>query len=95
VDALSVPVILFQGLEDRVVPPSQTEVIVDALRRKGLPFAYLTFEGEDHGFRRDATIQRCLEAELSFYGRILGFEPADDLPPLQIEGLDGIEPGEA
>jgi dipeptidyl aminopeptidase/acylaminoacyl peptidase len=90
VDALSTPVILFQGLEDRVVPPSQAEVIVDALRRQGLPYVYLTFEGEDHGFRRAETIQRCLEAELSFFGRMLGFDPADDLPPIPIEFPDQI-----
>jgi dipeptidyl aminopeptidase/acylaminoacyl peptidase len=82
------PVIFFQGLEDRVVPPNQSEMMVEALRRRGIPVAYLAFEGEQHGFRRAETIRRALEAELSFYGRIFGFEPADPLPPLPIHNLD-------
>jgi dipeptidyl aminopeptidase/acylaminoacyl peptidase len=84
-DRLSAPLILFQGLDDKVVPPAQAEVLVDALRRAGLPFAYLTFEGEGHGFRRAETIRRVPEAELSFYGQVLGFEPADDMEPVAIE----------
>ena len=56
-DQLNCPVILFQGLEDRVVPPSQAEILVSALREKGLAFAYLTFEGEQHGFRKAATLR--------------------------------------
>ncbi|HEX3621187.1 MAG TPA: prolyl oligopeptidase family serine peptidase [Acidimicrobiales bacterium] len=84
-DELSAPLILFQGLDDRVVPPAQSEVLVDALRRAGLPFAYLRFEGEGHGFRRSETIRRVVEAELSFYGQVLGFEPADDIEPVDIE----------
>ncbi|MDP1803741.1 MAG: prolyl oligopeptidase family serine peptidase, partial [Acidimicrobiales bacterium] len=82
---LSAPLVIFQGLEDKVVPPAQAEVLVDALRRAGLPFAYLTFEGEAHGFRRAETIQRVMEAELSFYGQVLGFTPADDIEPVEIE----------
>jgi dipeptidyl aminopeptidase/acylaminoacyl peptidase len=85
-DRLRAPVILFQGLEDEVVPPSQAEEMVEALRRGGVPHAYLAFEGEQHGFRRSETIARCLEAELYLYGRMLGFEPADDLEPVPIEG---------
>jgi dipeptidyl aminopeptidase/acylaminoacyl peptidase len=88
VDRLRVPVILFQGLEDEVVPPAQAEAMAEALRAKGIPFAYLAFEGEQHGFRRAETIIRCHEAELAFYGRILGFTPAGELPPLEIENLD-------
>jgi dipeptidyl aminopeptidase/acylaminoacyl peptidase len=84
-DALSAPLIIFQGLDDKVVPPAQAEVLVDALRRARLPFAYLTFEGEAHGFRKAETIQRVMEAELSFYGQVLGFTPADDLEPVTIE----------
>ena len=68
--------ILFQGLEDEVVPPNQAETMVAALQRNGVPHAYLAFEGEQHGFRKAETEIRCLEAELYFYGRILGFEPA-------------------
>ena len=75
VDQLSCPVLLLQGLEDKVVPPSQAELFVDALRRKGLPHAYLAFEGEQHGFRRQETVIAALEAELSFYGQVFGFDP--------------------
>jgi dipeptidyl aminopeptidase/acylaminoacyl peptidase len=84
-EELRAPLIIFQGLEDKVVPPAQAEVLVDALRRAGLPFAYLTFEGEAHGFRKAETIQRVMEAELSFYGQVLGFTPADDIEPVAIE----------
>jgi dipeptidyl aminopeptidase/acylaminoacyl peptidase len=69
-------VILFQGLEDEVVPPSQAEAMAAALEANGVPHEYIAFEGEQHGFRRRETIVRCHEAELAFYGRILGFEPA-------------------
>jgi dipeptidyl aminopeptidase/acylaminoacyl peptidase len=84
-DRLSSPVILFQGLEDRVVPPNQAQLMADALRAKAVPVALLTFEGEQHGFRKADTIVRCLEAELTFYGAIFGFDP----PPLEIDGLGG------
>ncbi len=87
VDRLSCPIIFFQGLEDAVVPPNQAEMMVEALRRKGLPVAYLTFEGEQHGFRKAETIRRVLLAELTFYGRVFGFTPADVLPDLVIENL--------
>lgn len=81
------PVILFQGLEDEIVPPNQAETMVAALERNGVPCAYLAFEGEQHGFRRAETNIRCLEAELYFYGRIFGFAPADELEPVEIRGL--------
>ena len=87
VDLLSAPMLLLQGDEDTVVPPSQAEIMVEALRAKGLPYAYLLFEGEQHGFRKAETIERAYEAELSFYGQILGFEPAGDIAPLAIENL--------
>jgi dipeptidyl aminopeptidase/acylaminoacyl peptidase len=86
-DEMSCPVILFQGLEDLVVPPSQAEQLAAALDKKEIPYAYLAFEGEQHGFRREETIRRTLEAELYFYGRILGFEPADELEPVEIHNL--------
>ena len=86
VEQLRAPVILFQGLDDEVVPPSQSETMVAALKRNGVPHAYLAFAGEAHGFRRAETEIRCLEAELYFYGRILGFEPADELEPVEIDG---------
>ncbi len=84
-DRLSKPMILFQGLEDRVVPPEQAERMAAALRRKGIPFACLAFEGEQHGFRRAETIVRVHDAELYFYGRVLGFTPAGDIEPVAIE----------
>jgi dipeptidyl aminopeptidase/acylaminoacyl peptidase len=87
VDRLSCPVILFQGLEDRIVPPNQAEEMVAALREKGEPVAYLPFEGEQHGFRRAENIQRALDAELYFYSRIFDFHPADALEPVDIENL--------
>jgi len=86
-DEISCPVIFLQGAEDQVVPPDQAELMADALREKGLPVAYLLFEGEQHGFRRAKTIQRALEAELSFYAQVLGFEPAEHTEPVDIEGL--------
>jgi dipeptidyl aminopeptidase/acylaminoacyl peptidase len=87
-DRLTCPIIFFQGLEDKVVPPSQAELMVDALRAKKLPVAYLAFEGEQHGFRQAATIKRTLEAELYFYSRIFGFPLADPVEPVTIENLD-------
>lgn len=87
VERLRSPVILFQGLEDAVVPPNQAETMVAALTRNGVPHAYLAFEGEQHGFRRAETNIRCLEAELYFYGRIMGFEPAGEPEPVEITGL--------
>jgi len=86
-DQLSTPMIIFQGLEDAVVPPNQAELMVAALEKKGIPYAYLPFEGEQHGFRRAENIQRSLEAELYFYARIFGFEPADDIEPVEIVNL--------
>jgi len=84
-EEINAPLIIFQGTEDKVVPPDQAEVLVDALRRAGLPFAYLTFDGEQHGFRHAETLRRVAEAELSFYGQVLGFEPADDIEPVTVE----------
>jgi len=76
---LSCPVIFFQGLDDKVVLPAQAERMVAAMRARHIPVAYLAFEGEGHGFRRKETVQRTLEAELSFYGQVFGFEPADEI----------------
>jgi dipeptidyl aminopeptidase/acylaminoacyl peptidase len=87
VDRLSCPIIFFQGLEDKVVPPNQAELMVSALRVKKLPVAYITFEGEQHGFRRAKNIKRALDAELYFYSRVFNFTPADVLEPVQIENL--------
>ena len=86
-DGLDCALILFQGLEDKVVPPNQSEMMADAVRRKGLPVAYVTFEGEQHGFRRVESIVRSLEAELDFYGAVFGFTPADAIAPVAIDNL--------
>jgi dipeptidyl aminopeptidase/acylaminoacyl peptidase len=75
VDRISAPVIIFQGLDDPVVPPAQAELIVAALAEQGIEHEYHAYEGESHGFRKAETIIDALEAELSFYGKILGFEP--------------------
>ena len=88
-ERLSRPIILLQGLEDRIVPPDQAVTMFDAVRAKGIPTAYIPFEGEQHGFRQAANIKRALEAELYFYSRLFGFEPADDIEPVEIENLQG------
>ncbi len=88
-DRLSSPLLVLQGLEDEIVPPNQSEAIVAALAAKGVPHAYVAFEGEQHGFRRAENIVRSLEVELWFYGRILGFEPADVIQPA--EGAVGLD----
>ncbi len=84
---LSCPMILFQGMEDKVVPPEQAEMMFEAVRAKGLPVAYLLFEGEQHGFRRAENIKRALDAELYFYSMVFDFELADPVEPVPIENL--------
>jgi len=86
-DRLSRPVIFFQGLDDRVVPPNQAEAMVAVLRAKQLPVAYVAFPGEQHGFRKAANIVRALEAELDFFARILGFALAEPVAPVTIENF--------
>ena len=71
VDRLSAPVIFFQGAEDRVVPPNQTELMVAALKERGVPVGYLLFDGEQHGFRKAENIKRALDAELYFYAMLI------------------------
>lgn len=87
VDRLSCPLIFFQGLEDKIVPPEQTEKMFRALLRRGLPVAYLPFEGEQHGFRRSGNIKRALDAELYFYSNIFSFELADPVEPVPIQNI--------
>ncbi|MEO7056400.1 MAG: prolyl oligopeptidase family serine peptidase [Caldimonas sp.] len=84
---LSSALILLQGSDDKAVPPDQAETLYRAVRDRGLPVAYLLFEGEQHGFRKAATIRRALEAELFFYGRVFGFAPAGRLEPVTIDNL--------
>jgi dipeptidyl aminopeptidase/acylaminoacyl peptidase len=86
-ELLACPMILFQGLEDKVVPPNQAEMMVEAVRAKGLPVAYLTFAGEQHGFRKAENIKRVLEAELYFYSKVFGFTLADVIEPIEIHNL--------
>jgi dipeptidyl aminopeptidase/acylaminoacyl peptidase len=87
-ERISCPVLIVQGLEDRVVPPAQAEQIVTALRERGVPHAYVAFPGEDHGFRSREAITRAFEAELSFYGQVFGFTPADRIEPLDVVFLN-------
>jgi dipeptidyl aminopeptidase/acylaminoacyl peptidase len=87
VERLERPLLLLQGLDDEVVPPSQAEAMVEVLERKGIPYAYLPFEGEGHGFRKEENIRRTLEATLAFVGQVFGFEPEDDLEPLALAHL--------
>jgi dipeptidyl aminopeptidase/acylaminoacyl peptidase len=86
-DRLSCPLIFFQGLEDKVVPPNQAETMVAALRKKGIPVAYLSFAGEQHGFRQAKNIKRALDGELYFYSRVLGFELAEPVEAVEIDNL--------
>ncbi len=88
-DQLSCPVILFQGLDDKVVPPNQAELMVEAMRKKGLPHAYVAYEGEGHGFRKAENIKRTLDAELYFYARIFDFPLPEPVEPVTIENLPG------
>ena len=87
VEQITTPMLVLQGADDMVVPPSQAELIVAALEERGIAHAYLLFEGEGHGFRKAETIVTSLEAELSFYAQILGFEPGNQVPRLAIEHL--------
>jgi dipeptidyl aminopeptidase/acylaminoacyl peptidase len=84
VNNLTTPVLLLQGLDDEIVLPAQAELFRDALAAKGLPHAYLAYEGESHGFRRTETIIDATESELSFYGQVMGFEPLD-VPKLAVQ----------
>ncbi|MGO8685283.1 MAG: prolyl oligopeptidase family serine peptidase [Thermoleophilia bacterium] len=87
-DKISCPVIIFQGLEDKIVPPSQAEIMVAGLAANHLPYAYVTFPGEQHGYRKAESIKRALEAELYFYSRVFGFVLAEPVEPVKIENLD-------
>ncbi|NPV06954.1 MAG: S9 family peptidase [Anaerolineae bacterium] len=86
-ERLACPAIFFQGLEDAVVPPNQAETMVEAIRSKGQPVAYVAFEGEQHGFRRAENVKRSLEAELYFYSRVFGFDLPEPVEPVPIENL--------
>jgi dipeptidyl aminopeptidase/acylaminoacyl peptidase len=89
-DQLSCPMIILQGLEDMIVPPSQAEIMAGALRDKGIPYSLMMFEGEQHGFRQSKNIKASLEGELYFYGRVMGFTPAGDIPAIEIENESAL-----
>ena len=86
-DGFKAPLIIFQGAEDPIVPPNQSALIATALRARKVPLAYISYPGEGHGFREPENIINSLQSELSFYGQVFGFTPADQLPQLTIEGL--------
>ncbi len=86
-EQLTRPMLILQGLDDEVVPPDQAEMMIEALDRKGIPYAYLAFEGEGHGFRKAENIERSAEAELFFYGWVFGFVPAGDITPIEIHNV--------
>jgi dipeptidyl aminopeptidase/acylaminoacyl peptidase len=86
-EKLATPVIFFQGLQDKVVPPNQAEMMFTAIKNKGLPVAYVTFEEEAHGFRQADNIKKALDSEFYFYSRVFGFEPADAIEPITIFNL--------
>jgi dipeptidyl aminopeptidase/acylaminoacyl peptidase len=84
---VSCPIIFFQGLDDKVVPPDQAVKMFEAIRSKGIPTAYLPFEGEQHGFRKAENIKRALDAELYFYSKVLGFQLPEHVEPVKIENM--------
>ncbi|MCI0183742.1 S9 family peptidase [Sulfoacidibacillus ferrooxidans] len=87
IEKLQSPVIFFQGLDDKIVLPNQAEMMVEGLRSKGVPVAYVPFEGEGHGFRQAQNIKKTLDAELYFYSKVFGFDVTDDDAPVVIENL--------
>lgn len=89
-DKLSCPIIFLQGTEDKVVPPSQSEAMVEALKAKKLPVSYVLFEGEQHGFRQAKNIARALEAELYFYSRVFDFPLGNPVEPVEIMNEDAL-----
>lgn len=86
-DGFNAPLLLLQGLEDKVVPPNQSEMIFNALKDKGIPTAYIPFEGEGHGFRKSENIVTALNAELYFYQQVLSLPAAEPLPAIEIIGM--------
>src|SRR5205814_3762325 len=89
-DAISRPLLLLQGLDDKVVPPAQSEVIVNALEQRGIPHAYIAFEGEGHGFRRAENVKRSTEAHLSFLAQVSGFELADEVELIDTQNISRL-----
>jgi dipeptidyl aminopeptidase/acylaminoacyl peptidase len=90
-DQIAVPVLVIQGADDQVVPPSEAEAIVAALAKHGVPHCYLLIPGEDHGFRKAENILRSFEAELSFLSQVFDFELADEIEPIELVGASSTE----
>jgi len=90
-DQLSCPMIIFQGTEDKIVPPSQAEIMAQGLRDKKIPFSLIMYEGEQHGFRQSKNIISSLESELYFYSKVLGFKPFDKLNEIEIENSENLK----
>jgi dipeptidyl aminopeptidase/acylaminoacyl peptidase len=84
VENITAPLLLLQGLDDKVVPPNQSELIFNALKDNGIDTAYIAFEGEGHGFRQPANNIKALNSELSFYGQVFGFVPAGNIEAVQL-----------
>jgi dipeptidyl aminopeptidase/acylaminoacyl peptidase len=84
VENITAPLLLLQGLDDKVVPPNQSEMIFNALKDNCVDTAYISFEGEGHGFRKPANNIKALNSELSFYGQVFGFVPAGGIEPVQL-----------
>ena len=83
--------IIFQGTEDKIVPPSQAEIMAEGLREKKIPFSLIMYEGEQHGFRQSKNIISSLESELYFYSQVLGFVPFDQLNEINIENSENLK----
>jgi dipeptidyl aminopeptidase/acylaminoacyl peptidase len=92
-DRVRAPMLIFQGLDDKVVPPSQADAMEAAFHARGIPHVVMRFEGEGHGFRRAETRRAVYAAEIGFLGRVFGFTPAGDVPPLDVPGLDEFRGG--
>ena len=84
VDKINAPLIIFQGGEDKIVPPNQSQFVARALSERDVPVVYIEFEGEGHGFRKFENVVTLAQSEQAFFGKIFGFEPADELPELEI-----------
>jgi dipeptidyl aminopeptidase/acylaminoacyl peptidase len=88
IEQINCPVLLLQGTADTIIPPDQSEQMFDRLRSSGIPTAYVTFEGEGHGFVQSENIKRAMEVELYFYSRVFGFELATPVEPVKIENME-------
>jgi dipeptidyl aminopeptidase/acylaminoacyl peptidase len=88
-DQMSCPMIIFQGLDDKVVPPNQARMVYDAVKAKGLPVALIEYEGEQHGFLKAENIKNTLEQEIVFFARMIGgFQVAENITPVYVDNYD-------